>query len=421
MKKLCLSICITSMLLTGCKEAESSPETVLPIGEQAGDAELSTFYRWEKSLPENAGVLLNAETLSGLEEVTAYDKAERILYTSTDARWNTGLLPVSGTLFTPKGEVPDKGWPIVAWGHGTLGISDVCAPSWNGFRPRDAGYIDRWLKAGYAVVVSDYQGLGGPGPHPYLYWKSEGRSVLDAVKAVLGRESDLLSNTVLLAGQSQGAGAAMGASILAADYAPDLNIVGAVVTGLNSYFPDGPISLPLRNSNNMFLSFASGGLKDGSPAIEEILSDKGKQILTTARTSCTEDIKKKAYELKIQSMDEVFSISLEELSQMRLPVYHMPSVKIGFPIMVATGLADATVTPKRQYAAVKAMCAVGNTVAWYPYEGLGHDGAMHGSLDDSIEFAKNVVAGQTVEGNCEDISEPGPPGKRREGVRFNDD
>ena len=34
-------------------------------------------------------------------------------------------------------------------------------------------------KAGYAVVRTDYEGLGTPGDHPYLVGVSEGRSVLD--------------------------------------------------------------------------------------------------------------------------------------------------------------------------------------------------------------------------------------------------
>ena len=35
--------------------------------------------------------------------------------------------------------------------------------------------LNDWVNAGYAVVRTDYQGLGTPGPHPYLIGKSEGR------------------------------------------------------------------------------------------------------------------------------------------------------------------------------------------------------------------------------------------------------
>ena len=43
--------------------------------------------------------------------------------------------------------------------------------------------LARWVKAGYAVVRTDYQGLGTPGVHGYLIGKDEGRSVLDIVRA----------------------------------------------------------------------------------------------------------------------------------------------------------------------------------------------------------------------------------------------
>jgi hypothetical protein len=34
--------------------------------------------------------------------------------------------------------------------------------------------VQRWLKAGYAVVRTDYEGLGTPGVHAYLVGQSEG-------------------------------------------------------------------------------------------------------------------------------------------------------------------------------------------------------------------------------------------------------
>ena len=71
----------------------------------------------------------------------------------------------------------------MAWAHGTTGIADVCAPSWRGNSERDKEYLDAWLKSGFAVVATDYQGLGTPGVHPYLLWRPEGYSVLDSVRA----------------------------------------------------------------------------------------------------------------------------------------------------------------------------------------------------------------------------------------------
>ena len=301
-----------------------SAQGPLPVGTVAGDAELSSFYRAADPLPKDSGVLLREEAMPAQAEIDAATEGRRILYTSTDVRWQTGQIPVSGAFWLPAGRVPAGGWPIMAWAHGTLGIADVCAPSWTGFRPRDATYINRWLNAGFAVVVTDYQGLGGPGPHPYLNWQAEGRSVLDSVRAVLAARPKQVSNRILLSGQSQGSGAAVGAARLAREYAPDLKVLGVVATGLVSTFPDGPVPQPVRNSSNMFLSFAAGGLRDGGPPIDDIVSDKGRQLLEVARSGCTGDVVRLARKLRVANLSEAFSISMERLAELRIPVTDMP-------------------------------------------------------------------------------------------------
>src|ERR1700756_33059 len=205
--------------MAGSAQAASPP---LPVGTVVGDMDLSPFYRWREALPAKPGVMLRQELAPANAEITNASLAERILYTSTDLRWKSGIVPVSGTLYLPKGTPPAGGWPLVSWAHGTLGVADICAPSWAGHKPRDATYIQRWLENGFAVVATDYQGLGGPGPHPYLIWEAEGRSVLDAARAALSAHADKLAPRVFITGQSQGSGAALGATRIAPTYASDV-------------------------------------------------------------------------------------------------------------------------------------------------------------------------------------------------------
>lgn len=393
----------------------------LPVGPAAGDQPLSPFYRAEDPLPARSGALLRAEPIELQPELSAAERGWRLLHTSEDARWHSGQVPVSGLLLLPKGERPAGGWPVLAWAHGTLGIADRCAPSWTGLRERDATYINRWLAAGHAVVLTDYQGLGGPGPHPYLNWRVEGRSVLDAVRAALQLRKGELANQVVLAGQSQGSGAALGAARLAKAYAPDLVVRGVIATGLNSSFPDGPVSLPERNSANMFLSYAAGGLRDDAPSIDELVNDKGRQLLEAARSGCTADVVKTARRLRVASLADAFAITMEKLAELRLPVTDMPVARIGMPVFVGTGLADATILPERQYAAVSALCAGGDGVTWQRYGGHGHDGALHGSFDDSLAFATRALRGQPQPSACQSLERPGPPEARRADLPFNDD
>lgn len=393
----------------------------LPTGPAAGDMDLAPFYRWHGEMPASPGTPLRSEALPVQKQIPAGAHAIRILYSSTDKRWNSGLLAVSGTLFLPSTQPPPGGWPLLSWAHGTLGIADSCAPSWTGFRDRDAAYINRWLERGFAVVASDYQGLGGPGPHPYSVWQAEGASVLDAARAAQAIRPDLIGESVILAGQSQGGGAALGAATLSASYAPELAIRGAVITAPNSIFPEGPMPVPARYSTTMFLSFATGGLRDGSPSVEEILSPKGRELLKVARQGCTPEIARKARELKVESFMDLLAIPVEQLDELRVLTTDMPLAKIPVPLLIATGAADRTITPMRQYAVAAALCAAGNQVTWRNYEGLGHDGVLHGSLADAFVFSQAQLNGQRYDSNCSTLKPPGPPGEQDQTAAFNDD
>lgn len=411
-------ICVGAVIVVAANAVAAG---TLPVGPAAGDMQLSPFYRWPDAMPAQPGVLLRSEAMPVQPDMPAASQALRLLYSSIDQRWQSGLVPVSGALYLPAGNPPAGGWPLLAWAHGTLGIADACAPSWAGLRERDAAYINRWLARGFAVVVSDYQGLGGPGPHPYTFWQAEGRSVLDSIRAAHAIKPGLIANRMVLAGQSQGGGAALGAAILAGTYAPELPILGAVLTAPNSTFPEGPIKLPPRQSNTVFLALASGALREDGPPIEGILTAKGLELLSVARQGCTRDIGQKSKALQIGSFAELFTITPEALNAARIPTTDMPQASIAFPLFIATGQADHTITPERQYAVAEALCAAGNPVTWRTYEGLGHDGVLHGSLDDVFAFVDAWFDGQIHASNCSNLQKPGAPGERDVAAPFNDD
>ena len=131
-----------------------------------GDSFLSDFYVTDSELQSAPGLLVRAEALDERQRLEYGGTQVRLLYTATDGLEESGITTVSGALFLPKGNPPDGGWPLMAWTHGTVGIADRCAPSWNGRQSQDEDYLNRYLARGYAVVASDYQGLGTKGTHP---------------------------------------------------------------------------------------------------------------------------------------------------------------------------------------------------------------------------------------------------------------
>jgi hypothetical protein len=100
--------------------------------------------------------------------------------------------------------------------------------------------------------------------------------------------------------------------------------------------------------------------------------------------------------------------------------FEFPSARMTVPIFVGTGLADGEAGTAQQYNAVVGMCAAGTQVEWHTYPGLTHNGAVNGSLRDSLPFVERVLAGKAVQGTCGHIEPIGPPQKAEVGVPFND-
>jgi hypothetical protein len=398
---------------------------MLPTGPVAGDRVLSPFYAWTAALPARPGVMLRSEAMPAQPEFTAAGSQMRILYTSTDARWNSGVLPVSGALDLPKGEPPRGGWPLVAWGHGTLGVADACAPSWTLPRPRDATYMNRWLEQGFAVVATDYQGLGGPGPHPYLFWEAEGRSILDAARAALAAYPGRIANALVITGQSQGSSSSIGASRIAAAYAPELKLRATIATGVAPSFQDGPYKAPeAAPSPNGPVRFAmlrlvGGGIPDGGPSAESLVTAQAQPVLKMARETCVDDMR--GYEQQHGlNAGNAFTLAPDKLASLMVRSTEMTMVRMPAPLFLGTGLADRTIPPRKQYAAAVAMCAAGNPVLWKTYPGITHNGIVNAAFDDELGFVRRAFAGQAQESNCSAIVEPGAPGPVTAGIRFND-
>ncbi len=184
------------------------------------------FYDPPDPLPTTTpGSLIRAERMKALAPGTL---AWRVLHVS-EAVDGTPIA-VSGIVAAPKGGAPSGGFNVVAWSHGTKGVSDPCAPS-RGFRAGTHDFYDiapELLAAGYVAVSSDYEALGTPGVHPYLVGISEGRGVLDIIRAASELEEVGDVAQVVVWGRSQGGQGSLFAGELAPSWAPELDLVGVI-------------------------------------------------------------------------------------------------------------------------------------------------------------------------------------------------
>jgi fermentation-respiration switch protein FrsA (DUF1100 family) len=173
------------------------------------------------------------------EEIDAYlvpgvrirSRVWRILYRSTGA---TGApTAVSGTVLIPRSRARGPR-PLIGYAVGTHGIGDVAAPSRLLARGREweAGLIAMVLARGWAVAITDYEGLGTPGDHTYMVGRALGPNVLDAMRAARQLDPDELpvEGPAAIIGYSEGGAAAAWAAQLQPSYAPDVPLL-AVAAG----------------------------------------------------------------------------------------------------------------------------------------------------------------------------------------------
>ncbi|MET9599876.1 lipase family protein [Streptomyces sp. NPDC006459] len=160
-------------------------------------------------------------------------RAWKIHYRSTTADGAPNI--VSGTVIVPQdGRTGPR--PLITYAVGTVGMGDSCAPSNNlpHGTAMEANLIQQLTLRGWAVVVTDYEGLGTPGVHTYTVGPSAGHAVLDAARAAQRLPGAGLSanGPVGIMGYSQGGQASSWAAELQGSYAPELQVKGTATGGV---------------------------------------------------------------------------------------------------------------------------------------------------------------------------------------------
>ena len=377
------------------------------------DQKLSPFYTWTQALPERPGQFLKSEALPEALMIDGAASAFRMLYSSIDGMDNARMTIASGVVYIPKGVKPEQGWPVMAWCHGTVGVTDKSAPSWSPRAEVRQTYLTKWLKRGFAVVAADYQGLGTPGVHPYLLFRAEGNSTLDGLRAALAKWTEL-RNDIVIVGQSQGGGAALGAAWLAPYYAEELNIVGTVALGAVADFKDraGAVELPIPKEEGEYpivaayeALFLLGTMKAINPSlvIDDYVTEQGRELLQVAAAERWPEVKAKAKAMKI-TLSKMYKRPIDDLNKAYNEAFKIPHAHISHPVFTGTGLKDYAVEPAKQFNNVAAMCASGTEVEARFYPEQTHGSTVHHSFDDAIEFAERMLAGGSSKCNCDSLA-----------------
>ncbi|MEU5763851.1 lipase family protein [Nocardia sp. NPDC047648] len=304
----------------------------------------------------------------------------------------------SGAVFVPAGTPPSGGWPVLSWEHGTVGLADECAPSTAGRSKRDLDYLATWMRQGYAVVATDYIGLGTPGPHAYLDGRAEAHAAIDMVRAARAADVSLSSKWVAI-GQSQGGGAAVFTASLATEYAPELDYRGAVATGPASNIVEaasflGPGVPAIGNAHlTAYIAYVMNGLKAARPGfdLDSYLSPVGKQLAIAAESLCFQPLADRAQGI---SVDQLFSRPLADgdFAATARPVMDVPLTGYDRPLFLGQGTNDTDVPAPLTAKLVIDLESHGVRPDVHVYAGKDHSATMAASLPHSIPFVARLFA-----------------------------
>jgi hypothetical protein len=360
------------------------------------------FYDQPDPLPTGPpGTILRSEAIS---RPPAGSKAYRILYLSRNASGRPAAL--SALLLVPLRPAPVTGRNVVALTHGTVGVARNCAvSSGRSFFPHLDG-LARFMRAGYAVVLPDYEGLGTRGPHPYLVGAATAHATLDAVRATRLFKPAEASARFIAWGVGQGGHAALFTGQEADTYAPELELAG-VAAGA----PATDLRRLLRADNHtafgrVLAAYTLATWSHGYPRLrlDRILSRPAREVVAQVATLC---LPADHGSVKAALGDQ--SIHLTYRSRQpwdtqpwkRLLERNSPgATAIPVPVIITQGADDRDVRPALTARFVRHLCRLGSTVQYRPSRRVAHVDLGEKTAPYVSKWIVGRFAGKSARSSC---------------------
>jgi hypothetical protein len=350
---------------------------------------LTSFYDTPHPLPPGKpGELIRLEPIDQYN--LPYElSALRILYHSRTVSGADAA--VSAVVLIPDGKPPASGWPVIAWAHDFRGMARTCAPSL--MRNIGSGPIlAMYANLGYAVVATDYSGLGSDSGQPVLDMQSNALDIMYSIPAARFAVKAIGSKWIVV-GPVQGGLAAVA---IAEGEVRDAGYLGSVnISGLADA-PEAFDRLALSSSNRVLLAVAST-VKTLYPEFQigDMLKDSALPAYQHDSATCA-----------VAGQPEFSSQMLTPGWQnnrfvKELFARNTPGQKPAHgPLLVISGEVDPTIPSDMTAKTVSRMCRQGSRILFLKYRDLDASGAMAASASDQISWIKARFDGHPAPGNC---------------------
>jgi alpha-beta hydrolase superfamily lysophospholipase len=371
---------------------------ILRFQKASTPAQPPAFYAPPDPLPAgNPGAIIRSEPLP--DSLPEGAQAFRVMYLSTGVDGEP--VAVTGTIVARR-DPGDTPRPVIAWAHGTTGIFPQCGVSHTTDPYQQTPIIERMLSEGYVVAITDYPGLGTPGVHPYMVGPIEAASVLDSVRAA--RQLNVnAGDRFAVWGASQGGHAALWTAQTAAEYAPELTLVGAAASAPATDLGRIVESKLSDKAGGIFLGYVFRAWSALYPEanLDAIIKPEMRQQFEAMVQPC---FTTPAAFLKVGDIvppDQYLSVDILKTEPWAsLMAQNTPRGPIDVPLLIAHGTADPLIPIELSEAEAARRCADGEDVQFARFPGSVHDAREDTALM-ILGWVEDRFAGRPTGANCE--------------------
>jgi hypothetical protein len=354
---------------------------------------LTKFYNSPNPLPVGKpGDLIRSQDFDEYSLPMNVD-AMRILYHSRSA---TGQdVAASGVVLYPKGKPPADGWPVIAWAHGLNGVARYCAPSL-ARNVQHGPFLAMYVGLGYAVVATDYTGLGTSFRSAFSDVQSNATDVIYSLPAARAAVPHLNSRWVAV-GIGQGGSAVVAVAELERE-TRDPNYLGGIVISELDDSQDRSESPGAQSVPDMPL-FLAYGIKTVYPEfdVNDILIDKALALYPRVEQSCSDpaaDAGLSPAEMLKPNWQRNHFVT-EYLSRNTLGTKPAQG-----PVLVIRSEFNSTVLMERTAKVIVRMCKQKDIVDFERYPQSDRGSVFGDSVRDQIAWIQARFAGRPATSNC---------------------